>query len=102
MATDDVRPKAFLSQLLAKFCAGFGSYCFRFGINNQRVGVFAIASFGLVDVMVIALRFWDAALAHSHGNDGVSALLKELFADVDVLAWKSLMDEENIHAFVLK
>ena len=89
-------------KLLAKVGAGFGAYRFRFGINNQRVGVFAIASFWLVDVMVIALRFWNSAFAHSHGDDGVSALLEKLFADVDVLAWKSLMDEENIHAFVLK
>ena len=102
MATDDVRREAFLFQLLAKFCAGFGSYCFRFGVDNERMGVFTISSFGLIDVMLIALCFWNAALTHSHGNNGVTALFEEFPADVNVLAWKSLMDEENIHAFVMR
>ena len=66
MAADDVGCEAFLLEFLAEFCAGFSAYCFRFGINNQWVCVIAIASFGLVDVMVITLRFWDAAFTHSH------------------------------------
>ena len=102
MAADDVGCEAFLLELLAKVCAGFGAYRFRFGIANQRMGVFAISSFRLINVMLVALCFWNAALTHSHGNNGVTALFKECPADVNVLAWKSLMDEENIHAFVMR
>ena len=102
MAADDVRREAFLFELLAELCAGFSAYGFRFGVENEWVGVLAISSFWLVDVMVIALCFWNAALTHSHGNNGVTALFEEFPADVNVLAWKSLMDEENIHAFVMR
>ena len=76
MAADDVGREALLFQLLAEFCAGFGPDRLRCGIDNQRMCVVAISSFGLIDVMVIALRFWDAAFAHSHGHNRVARLLK--------------------------
>ena len=62
------------------------------------MGVLSVAPFGLIDVVVIALGFGDAALAHAHRHHGVAALLQKLAADVNVLAGKGLVDEENIHA----
>ena len=102
MAADDVWCEAFLFQLLAEFCAGFGAYRFCFGVNYQRMGVVAIASFGLIDAMVITLRFGDAAFTHSYGNYRVARLLEQLLADMNVLTWKGLMNEQNIHALALK
>ena len=102
MAADDVWCEALLFQLLAEFCAGFGSDRLRFGVNNEGMGVVAISSFGLIDAMVITLCFGDAALTHSHRNNRVARLLEQLLADMNVLTWKGLMNEQNIHALALK
>ena len=102
MATDDVRREAFLFQLLAELCASFSAYCFRFGVDNQRMGVFAISSFELINAMVITLSFWNAAFTHSHRNNRVPRLLEQLLADMNVLTWKGLVNEQNIHALALK
>ena len=102
MAADDVWREAFLFQLLAEFCAGFGPDRFRFGIDNQRMGVVAIASFGLINAMVITLCFGDAAFTHSHGNNRVARLPEQLLADMNVLTWKGLVNEQNIHALAVK
>ena len=102
MAADDVWHEALLFQLLAEFCAGFGPDRFCFGIDNQRMGVVAISSFGLINAMVITLRFGDAAFTHSYGNYRVARLLEQLLADMNVLTWKGLVNEQNIHALALK
>mgnify|MGYP004144487973 CR=1 FL=1 len=51
---------------MANFCACFGAYGFCFGVNNERMGVLPIPSFGLIDVVVIALCFWDFTFTHSY------------------------------------
>ena len=102
MAADNVGCEALLFELLAEFCAGFGSYCFRFGIHNQGMGVVAISSFRLINVMVITLRFRDAAFTHSHRNNRVARLFEQLLADMYVLSRKGLVNEQNIHALALK
>ena len=66
------------------------------------MGVVAIASFGLINAMVITLRFWNAAFTHSHGNNRVARLLEQLLADMNVLTWKGLVNKQNIHALALK
>ena len=101
MAADDVRREAFLFELLAELCAGFSAYGFRFGVENEWVGVLAISSFWLVDVMVIALCFGNAAFAHAHRHHNVARLLEQLTADMNVLARKGLVNKEDIHAVVL-
>ena len=102
MAADDVWREAFLFQLLAEFCAGFGPDRLRFGVKNQWMSVLTISSFGLIDAMVITLRFGDAAFMHSHGNNRVARLLEQLLADMNVLTWKGLVNKQNIHALALK
>ena len=102
MAADDVWREAFLFQLLAEFCAGFGPDRLRFGVKNQWMSVLTISSFGLINAMVITLCFGDAAFTHSHGNNRVARLLEQLLADMNVLTWKGLVNEQNIHALALK
>ena len=102
MAADDVWREPFLFQLLAEFCTGFGPDRFRFGVKNQWISVLTISSFGLINAMVVTLRFRDAAFMHSHGNNRVARLLEQLLADMNVLTWKGLVNEQNIHALALK
>ena len=97
MSADDVGPEALVFQLVSCYGAGFGSNHLGFSLQCQRMHVLPVPPLYAVQAELESLRQRDARFLHGQGHQRVSALLCQFATDVQVLAWKSLVNKQDVH-----